>query len=364
MSERIYTLPVEETKWETSFGGKVAFTWDYDESRDKLLSLYEKGKNLQWNAKERIDWSLEVDRTNPLHAPDMYNPLFGTELWNKLDAKQQGEVRLHQVAWQFSQFLHGEQGALICAAKIVQTVPDLDAKFYAATQVMDEARHVEVYARYLNEKLGVAYPINPHLKTLLDQIISDSRWDFTYLGMQILVEGLALAAFGTIRDVVAEPLAVALNAYVMQDEARHVAFGRFALRDYYPQLTDAERAEREEFCVEACHLMRDRFLAEEMWRHLGMPDEAVEHMRNSLGMREFQKFLFSRVVPALREIGLWGPRVQKAFADMGVLGFAHLDLDQMGEVDEAKALALDAERTQRAAHDNVVEVIALAKSAC
>ena len=133
--------------------------------------------------------------------------------------------------------MHGEQGALICTAKIVQTVPDIDSKFYAATQVIDEARHVEVYSRYLHEKLQLVYPLNENLRSLLDDVISDSRWDMTYLGMQVLIEGLALAAFGVIRNHGDRAARPALNAYVMQDEARHVMFGRMALRDYYPQLT-------------------------------------------------------------------------------------------------------------------------------
>src|SRR5438876_8811854 len=112
--------------------------------------------------------------------------------------KERRQVRHHVQASQISQFMHGEQGALICASKIVQTVPDMDSKFYAATQVMDEARHVEAFSRYLNEKLDLAYPINVHLASLLDQTITDSRWDMTYLGMQVLIEGVALAAFGMI----------------------------------------------------------------------------------------------------------------------------------------------------------------------
>jgi hypothetical protein len=361
MSTRAYTLPVEQTRWYTPFGGEVAFTWEYDESRDNLLALYEKGKNLQWNATSRIDWSRPVDRDNPLAAPEIYNPIWGTPIWDRLSEARRNEVRLHSVAWQFSQFLHGEQGALICAAKIVQTVPDLDSKFYAATQVMDEARHVEVYSRYLHEKLALAYPINPHLKTLLDQVLRDSRWDFTYLGMQVLIEGLALAAFGMIRDLTLEPLAVSLNAYVMQDEARHVAFGRFALRDYYPQLSDAERSEREEFVVESCYLMRDRFLAEEMWRNLELGDEAIEAMRNSLSMKEFQKFLFSRIVPVIKDIGLWGPKVRHAFEQMGVINFAAVNLDQAALDDEGKAEELD--RAKRTAASGVAGAIAAARAA-
>ena len=142
--------------------------------------------------------------------------------------------------WTLSQFMHGEQGALICTAKIVETVPWIDAKYYAATQVMDEARHVEVFAKYLDTKLSGHYPINAHLKMLLDDIVEDSRWDMTYLGMQIMVEGLALAAFGFMHQLTTEPLLKQLLRYVMSDEARHVAFGVLSLKEYYDELTDAE----------------------------------------------------------------------------------------------------------------------------
>src|SRR5215510_313227 len=281
MSSRVYTLPVEQTQWHIpGYGAETIFNWTYDEGRDKLLTLYEKGKEKQWNSNSRIDWNVQLDFDDPLGFPDEYTPLWGSDLWAKMDRKEKGVVKHHYESWRFSQFMHGEQGALICTAKIVQSVPDLDSKFYAATQVMDEARHVEVYSRYLREKIGLAYPVNPYLKTLLGQVLRDARWDFTYLGMQILVEGLALAAFGVIRDNVQDPLAMAINAYVMQDEARHVAFGRLALRDVYPQLTEKERAEREEFCVEACYLMRDRFVAEEVWRNLGIGDQVNEHVRH------------------------------------------------------------------------------------
>src|SRR5258705_3943740 len=126
----------------------------------------------------------------------------------------------------------------------VKTVQETDRKFYAATQVIDEARHVEVYSRYLHEKVQLVYPLNRHLGSLLNDVVADARWDMTYLGMQVIIEGLALAAFGLIRNMATEPLGKSLNAYVMQDEARHVTFGPLALRDYYPQLSEAERDER------------------------------------------------------------------------------------------------------------------------
>jgi hypothetical protein len=321
----------------------TVFDFDYTEGRDELLRLYDKGTRRQWIGSDRLDWSLEIDLANPVGWPDEVNPIFGTEWWEKMTGAERGELRRHIEGWRFSQFMHGEQGALMCAAKIVQTVPDIDSKFYAATQVIDEARHVEVYSRYLHEKIGITYPLNRHLEALLSDVIADPRWDMTYLGMQVIIEGLALAAFGVIRNLATDPLARALNAYVMQDEARHVTFGRLALRDYYPQLSDAERDEREEFCVDACYLMRDRFLGDEVWERLGLPDAIREYVSTSEVMREFRSFLFLRIVPILRDIGLWGPRIRGAFADMGVLAFADADLDAEMANDEVAAQEFDAQ---------------------
>jgi hypothetical protein len=335
--------PVDE-RWRVESPATTVFDFDYTNGRDELLRLYDKGTRRQWIGSDRLDWSIEVDTTNPLGLPDEINPIFGTSWWDKMSEAEQGETRRHMEAWRFSQFMHGEQGALICTAKIVQTVPDVDSKFYAATQVIDEARHVEVYSRYLHDKLQLVYPLNPNLKSLLDDVIQDSRWDMTYLGMQVLIEGLALAAFGVIRTTAQEPLGKALNAYVMQDEARHVTFGRMALRDYYPQLTQAERDEREEFCVDACYRMRDRFLGEEVWERLGLPDEVAAYVADSEAQRQFRGFLFMRIVPVLKDIGLFGPKITRAFTDMGVMAFADTDLDAEMAGDEAAAEAFDAER--------------------
>jgi hypothetical protein len=349
MSTRRYVMPVEQTRWNVPGGGaETVFTWEYDEGRDKLLALYEKGKDKQWNATQRLDWSLEVPEDNPLGTPEEFVPIYGSRVWDKMDEKMRAATRRHLAAWQFSQFLHGEQGALICTAKIVQCVPSIDAKFYAATQVVDEARHVEVYSRYLNEKINLSYPINNDLKTLLDQVVQDKNWDMTCLGMQIIIEGLALAAFQVVRDMAREPLAKALTAYVMQDEARHVAFGRMALRDYYPQLTESERAFREEFVVDACWLMRDRFQGAEVWQQLGVDvKECLTFVDSSGTMAEFRKMLFMRIVPTLKDIGLFGPKVRKCFEEMGVMHFAELDVAAMSAMDEQVGDLHDAERASQ-----------------
>jgi len=336
-----YEMPTD-ADWQIPGAFDTHFRWEYDDGRADLLRLYQKGKKLQWNAEERIDWSRDLDPENPEGLPDESIPIFGWEGFARLTEAERARVRRHYQAWQLSQFLHGEQGALICTAKIVQQVPGIDAKFYAATQVVDEARHVEAYARLLHEKFELAYPINPQLKTLLDQILRDSRWDMTYLGMQILIEGLALAAFQLIRDGARNELAASVNAYVMQDEARHVAFGRLALRDFYPKLTQAERDEREEFVVEACYLMRDRFLAEEVWECLGLPvTECMRHTDTSQWMNEFRSYLFTRIVPNIKAIGLWGPRIRAAYEEMGILGFADVDAEALQKEDERVAEAFD-----------------------
>lgn len=340
----LYAVALEDSAWEVPQDYDTLFNWHYTDDREDLLGLYKKGKSMQWDSDTRIDWSRELDPDDPLGIPIEFFPLYGADFFMKMSAKEQGEARRHQAAWSNSQFLHGEQGALICSAKIVQNVPDLEAKFYASTQVMDEARHVETYKRFV-EKIGVSYPITGPLKTLLDQVLRDSRWDMTYLGMQVVIEGLALAAFANIRDHAKDPLATAVNAYVMQDEARHVAFGRLALREFYPELTQAERNEREEFLIEACYLMRDRFSSIEMWKNLGFPvEECKEHLRNSESMKMFQTNLFSRIVPIVKDIGLWGDKIQGAYRDMGVLGFASVDVEAMQEQDNAIAEEHDARR--------------------
>ena len=348
--EHVYAVPTGTTGWELpGRRSTVAFNWQYDTGRQRMLNLYQKGKDKQWDTLHRIDWSHEIDPSDTDAMPDEVVPIFGSRTWERISRAQKDEVRHHYAAWMNSQFLHGEQGALICSAKIVQTVPDIDSKFYAATQTMDEARHVETYAKFLEEKLQLAYPINPSLQALLDQTISDERWDFTYLGMQVMIEGVALAAFSMIRDFTTDPLARSINAYVMQDEARHIAFGRLALKDAYAELSEAERREREHFVVEASELLRDRFLAREVWEHLGFDADALTtYVDQHQMMTEFRRALFSRVVPTVKDIGLWGDDVQRTYERMGVLGFQDLDVEELSESDERIAEEMEALLAARA----------------
>jgi len=302
------------------------FNWRYDMDRDALANLYEKGKRLQWNATTDIDWTVDVD---PEEFPEFFPPEAFNAMLNpprKLELRELKQMRVQQLGWMLSQFMHGEQGALLATAQIVNTVPWTEAKFYAASQVADEARHVEVYRRYLVEKLPFAYPVNPHLHTLLAQIIREPRWDMTYLGMQIMVEGLALAAFGMMHLMNPhERLLHQITNYVIRDEARHVAFGVLSLEEVYRDMTATELKEREEFVIEAAMLMRDRLLMHEVWERLGLDvDVWVQWSLQTPFMGGFRQILFSKIVPNLRRLGLLTPRVRAAFEQIGVLQFEHM----------------------------------------
>ena len=310
------------------------FTWDYEKgSRPALNKLYEKAKTSMWNGETDLPWDTIVDQEEVAKANAALNAGFenmdftGTPFQNWSE-KEWTNLGMEFQNWSLSQFMHGEQGALICTAKIVETVPWIDAKYYAATQVMDEARHVEVFAKYLDTKLNGHYPINAHLRMLLDDIINDSRWDMTYLGMQIMVEGLALAAFGMAMNTTPDPLLRQLLRYVMSDEARHVAFGVLSLKEFYDELTDAEMLDRQEFAFEAAVRMRDRFLQQEVWDRMGVDVKATVKLfdvpAEVKNQDPFQQLLFSKIVPNCKKLGLLDANdgwLRKRFDTLGVTQF-------------------------------------------
>jgi len=319
------------------------YTWDYAKgARPQLEKLYEKAKVGQWNGETDLPWDTVVDPVQ--EATQLYRDNggmdqmidftgTGLESWGE---KEWIEFNLEAQAWTMSQFMHGEQGALVCTAKIVETVPWIDAKYYAATQVMDEARHVEVFAKYLDTKLDRRYPVNAHLRMLLDDIVEDSRWDMTYLGMQIMVEGLALAAFGFMYQQTEEPLLKKLLRYVMSDEARHVAFGVLSLKEVYADLTQAELRERQEFAFEAALRMRDRFLQQEVWERMGADvSKVLPVIFDNEDRREFQHLLFTKIVPNCKKLGLldggdgW---LRKRFEEINVIQYEDW-VDTAEEVD-------------------------------
>jgi hypothetical protein len=302
--------------------GDSAVNWDYTTSHALLTRLYENAKRDQWNATTTIPWDTRVDPESEIIA-DAGIAIWGTPLWERLGARRQLELRMLQIRYTLSQFMHGEQLALVTASQLVECTPDIEAKYYAATQVVDEARHVEVFARYLYGKLGMpVFPPAPLVRDILGELIKSPEWDIKYLGVQVLLEGLALASFHVLHDSCQEPVLREVLHYVMRDEARHVAFGNIALRGLYDDLTEAERRDREEIVLQVSDMMFHRLRGREMYEAAGLDaDECDRISAESELLSVFRRGIFGRIVPAIKKIGLLTPRVRESYAALGVLEF-------------------------------------------
>ncbi len=315
----------KSTKVQMPTAYRALFDWHYDRNEPELAKLYSAAKQSQWDAETGLDWSVDVDPYGPLQLirEDML-PLQHVPQYRRLPEKQKREQQHAMLSWMLSQFLHGEQGALFAACQLTEAYGDMDGKLYGSTQVVDEGRHVEVFHRYLVDKLEKLYTINDNLYVLIDALMSDERWDIKFLSMQIMIEGLALGAFSTLRANTDEPLLKELLKNVITDEARHVHFGVVALRDFYTtQLSERERREREDWAFETSVLMRNRFLAhefyEEYYGHAMRRSTWNKIILESDFMAFFRTNMFRRIVPNLRRIGLLSDRVRPYYAQMGLL---------------------------------------------
>ncbi len=289
---------------------------------DSLADVYHKAVRGQWDAERSLDWSHALLPENPLQMHDGTNPLVDTPIWARLSAREQTQVRCDLQRWHLSQILHGERASMLCAAKVMLSTTDPTVKACAAVQAVDEARHVEVYERLL-AKIGPAFAVSPSLKILLDNVLSDSDEGITALGMQILVEGLALAFFKSLQRYSSDPLMRALLELVMRDEARHFAVGQMTLQQQHAHLSQAELARREEFAADACGLLHDYLFADELWPRLGLPARAcAEYSRSSRVNRAMHRMLFRHLTPAIRHLGLLGPRMERRLLEIGVLDYA------------------------------------------
>ena len=307
----------------------TTYSWDYGIRREQMRKLYERAKSAQWSAAD-LPWDADVDLEADLFELD---PAWAKADWyQRMGKREQRRLTVEYNSNLISNFIHGEQGALTAAAQLVSAVPDLDSKLYAASQVFDEARHVEVFSRYVSEKLDNLYPCTQNLFNLMQAITIESRWDFKFLGMQLIVEGLAIAAFMSLLHRTHEPLLQQLIRRVLQDEARHVAFGVISLRDHYNDMADKERRERQEFVYEACVLMRGRLVSAEAYERMGLDPETVrETFRQSDEVKDFRQILFSQVVPSMQKVGLLTGWLEERFAEMEVLHFRDYDADAVLE---------------------------------
>lgn len=304
----------------------VNFDWTYRMDFPEMQELYRRAVGNQWDGDEHIDWSIDVDPMNP-NTPVISNKFMPYDRLRehgiKLNEKQQAEINYNMSAWMLSQIMHGEQGALYASCQVTEAVKWFDGKLYGGTQVVDEGRHLEVFLRYLDTKLGKLYDINDNLFVILDGLITDSRWDVKFLGMQIMVEGLALGTFNTMHNLSKEPLLRTILKYVIQDEARHVHYGVLALkRAFDEELTESEKKERQDWAFEIAVLMKNRFLAHEIYEEWfeGMMTrrEWNSLISESEAMNTFRSSMFKRLVPNLEYIGLLPDRMLKYYEAAGL----------------------------------------------
>jgi hypothetical protein len=305
---------------------KVTFDWQYTRDYPELAKLYNAANSSQWNSNDSIDWSRDVDPLDlsGMLLPDAFCPANILPMWSKLSPLEKSQQRHSLLSWFLSQILHGEQAALYGAAQVMQAVPWLDGKLFGATQVVDEGRHVEVFHRYLHEKMEKVYEINENLYVLTEALMEDPRWDVKFLGMQIMIEGFGLGSFSTIRKVTGEPVLKDVLKYVIGDEARHVHYGVLALERYYKtELNEAELREREEWAFEVCLLLQRRFLAHEIYdeyyTHLFTPKAWDKFVNESALMGFFRSSMFRMIIPNLKRLGLMSERIRPKYEQLGLL---------------------------------------------
>lgn len=362
---------------------EICWNFDYAINGDKLNNLYQKSKRLQWDAMEEMDWDYEVDPSRQLMTTDT-SVYMNMPFFRKLSKTQQEDFVAHQACHLLSQFLHGEQGALMTASAITHAVPDYDAKLYAATQTMDEARHVEVYERYIN-KVGVTYPIMPSLKDTIDVTLQSANYMKIMVGMNMVIEGLALAAFHNIRQQTSCQLLKRITEYVLRDEARHVAFGNVYLSQAIRNLHPDDREDIADFAFTAVKMMHERLWRDEgeqtddpslmmMFENANIDpadfakgvqeaiSEGIEPKVNPGTVNDFKDLM----MPALVRVGAVTDRTRELYAKEGIpvwedtsvleamenskTGEFEFERDRILKEEEAHEAEVDAERVAQALH--------------
>jgi len=300
------------------------WTWNYGNEVEELAALYERGKRGQWNAETDIQWDADLPldewflpRENVLLLPTILTMMEADEETCKAAAAD-------EFAFTMSQLLHGEQAALQICGQLTNACPTMDAKFYAASQVADEARHVEVLSKLLQRKFGTIYPIGGTLKILLDKLLQAPTWKTKTLGMQTLFEGVAVGILDMIQKGSTNPLVSDIIRRVKQDEARHAAFGILTMRRTVKDATEEEMVEMEDFAfaiLEALNANQQLDMLNVLGPKYGLDGHAVVQMAMSLdNWAEINSDLFMHtVVPNLARLGLITERTEEKYRACGIL---------------------------------------------
>jgi len=305
---------------------KTLWKFDYEPKIKALRDLYEVAKKDQWNAASDVPWDLGIETNGDILDPSQ-DRMRDFDFVKALPEEKQSELARRRAAWTLSQFLHGEQGALLCCGQLVEVVPDIDGKLYAATQVIDEARHVEVFHRYI-ERLDQVHPIDPTLQAVLNQILSADLWQMKCVGMQVIVESLAMGSFKLMKTGSRDPLLRRIVELTAQDEARHVSYGLIYMKDELPRMPEPDRDRVEDFAIAAVSAMVGSGGQGAMgsqaalYADLGIDVEAAaRELREKLADPEFRARrpgpFRDHVVPQLERIGLITERTAPQYRALG-----------------------------------------------
>ena len=324
-----------------------SYNWDYSIPDSRIKRIYNLGKELNWNVDTDLDWENGMISKDEFPIDEQYNPYVGFKPYDDLNHEQKVEFAWHRAALSASGMLHGEQGALLVAAQLASCAPSYEAKLYAASQTFDEARHVEFFNKYIQKQIGIMYPVGGGLKSLLDKVLTDERWDLKFIGMQIVIEGLALAAFNTAKMQSNVPVHKNGLHFVIRDEARHVTFGINYLEEFVKTLSKQEQEERALFAFQAATGMGgSRGNQTRFYERYGWSKDAVrEHLRSGnmdRASQEFRTQLFGRIMPNLKRVGLLTDNVKPMWEALGVLDLQDLPSDGAINWDEmAKPLVYE-----------------------
>lgn len=299
------------------------WTWQYKSEAEDLRRLYEKGKAGQWDAQTDLDWSIPFTKDDwnlNLEASMLANVV----LLSGGDEATQKAAMFDEIGYQLSQLLHGEQAALQLCGQLTNVCESMDQKFYAASQVIDEARHIEVFAKFVSEKIGTIYPIGGDLKTLLDILLKAEGMQKKVLGMQTLFEGMAVGIMDMMRRESKNELLSTMLHRVEQDESRHAAFGVLNMRRIVHEAATDEMEEMEDWAFEILETLNANQQLE-MLRlfapKYGFDPEAVVAMTTQLpNFAELNSPVYTHtVVPNLRNLGLLTDRTESKWRDRGMI---------------------------------------------
>jgi rubrerythrin len=308
---------------------ETTFQREYRVQAPDMRRLYENAKRDQWNASRDIDWDAPVELEQGIFADELIDG-YDSGYWNALNGKQRAALNVEFSCWRLSQLLHGEEGAMLACSQLVDIVPGNDAKFFAATQVVDEARHAEVLSRYLLEKCGGRiYPITPNISTLFDYLLGTGKWFIKTVGLQLIAETFAVSLFRMLASSARDPTLKEITRRILADEARHMGFSVLSLPDEIRGLNQGDLHELEDFTRAALVLVTRSQFPAQAFEAVGFSAADIEGIRrlrkeramgpdNQVFRKLFRRDMNMQVVGNMSKVGLLNARTSAFLRELGI----------------------------------------------